>query len=278
SNGSNGSGSPTPAGEPSNGGVTFTEGETAVAIDVVPSENEATVIGEVETCASASVGDRFIIDIVINDVEDLLAFEASVSYDGSILDIVDRDVKLFLASEEGSQVVDTSKQTPDGSGQYTTGGVDTADPLSPETGSGVLVRLTLEATADGTSEISLAGIDANADGKDDRGVFLRNVDGDIIGDDDDDTFFDGPVASAKIVAGESCEDSDARVVSASGGEGSGDDDGGGDALPYIIGGAVALGLIAAAGAGYLAYRRRRESGLMSDTPPSNEPPADGSSF
>jgi hypothetical protein len=192
---------------------------------------------------------------------------------------VDRDVKLFLESAEGSQVVDTSKQTPDGSGQYTTGGVDTADPLAPETGSGVLARLTLEAKADGASEISLAGIDANADGKDDRGVFLRNVDGDIIGDDDEDTFFDGPVASAKIVVGESCEDSDAKVVAASGTEGSGDDDDGGDALPLVVGGAIAFGLIALAGAGYLAYRRRQESRAPEPgTPPTDEPPADGPSF
>ena len=273
--GTGGSGTqPTATGQASGNGGAPAEGETSVAIDAVPSENEATVVGEVETCASADVGDTFIVDLVVSDVEDLIAFEVNIGFDGSILEIVDRDVKLFMESEEGSQVVDTSKQTPNDSGDYTTGGVDTADPLAPESGSGVLARLTLQAKAEGTSPVSLESSDVNADGKADRGVFLRNVDGDIIGDENEDTFFDGPVAGGEIVVGEPCADSDAKVVAASGGDGSGDDDDGGrDALPFVIGGAVVFGLIAVAGAGYLAYRRRRETQADGGAPTADEPPS-----
>lgn len=275
---------PTTTEAPSDGG-NQAEGDNTVAVDVVPDGNEATIVGEVETCASANVGDRFIVDLVVSDIEDLLAFEANVGFVGEVLEVVDRDVKLFLDSAEGSQVVDTSKQTPDNSGLYTTGAVDTADPLAPESGSGVLARLTLQAKREGTSDLSLVAKDDNADGRNDRGVFLRNAAGEIIGDEDGDTFFDGSVGSGQIVVGEECEDSDARVVAAAAGGDSGSDgDGGSDVLPLVIGGAVAFGLIALAGAGYLAYKRRRETGVTDltsgspDEPPADQPPADDSSL
>ena len=251
--------------------------ETSVAVDAVPDDNEATVLGEIETCASAEVDDTFLVDLVINNVEDLLAFEISVGFDPTVVEVVDRDVEFLLNSGEGSQVVDTSKQTPDDSGLYGAGAVDTADPLAPDSGSGVLVRLTLEAKAEGATDISLDPVDANDDGKADRGVFLRNVDGDIIGDTNEDTFFDGPIAGAEILVGESCPDSEATVVKASGGSESGngdngDDDDGSDALPFIIAGAIAAGLLALTGAGYLAYRRRNAAGAPGDAMSNEEPP------
>ncbi len=254
--------------------------ETSVAVDAVPDDNEATVLGTIETCASGEVGDTFVVDLVINNVEDLLALEISVGSDPAIVDVVDRDVEFFLNSSEGSQVVDTSEQTPDDTGLYTTGAVDTADPLAPDSGSGVLVRLTLEAREAGSTDISLDPIDANNDGKADRGVFLRNVDGDIIGDTNEDTFFDGPIAGAEILIGEDCADSDAKVVKASGGSssddggGDSDDDDGSDALPFVIAGAIAAGLLALAGAGYLAYRRRAASSDATSTATEEPPPTD----
>jgi hypothetical protein len=275
-----GSGSESTATEAATDDGNQAEGDKTIAIDVVPDENEATVVGEVETCASANVGDRFIVDLVVSDIEDLLAFEADVGFDGSVLEIVDRDVELFLGSAEGSQVVDTSQSTPNDSGLYKVGAVDTADPLAPESGSGVLARLTIEAVSNGKSDISLNKIDDNADGANDRGVFLRNAAGDVIGDEDGDSFFDGPVGSGQIVVGAACEDSDTKVVIASSGTDSdGDDDSGSDALPFVIGGAIAFGLIALAGAGYLAYKRRREGSVTDlsseppDEPPSDQPPS-----
>jgi hypothetical protein len=249
--------------QPTEPGQTAAPGESpgadsgpSVAIDAVPTGNEANVIGEIETCARANKGDTFNVDMVVKDVKDLLAFEAAVKYDGGVLDIVGSDTKLFLANGEGSNVNDTSAHTPDDSGRYVAGAVDLADPAEPDSGSGVLVRLTIEATGDGTSQLSLKQADSNDDGKMDEGVFLRNVDGDIIGDANGDTFFDGPAGDAEIRVGKDCPDSDAKVVIAA--DNSGDENGdGGGGFPWPIAGGVAAAVVVAAGAAFYVLRIRR---------------------
>ncbi len=238
-----------------------TDSGPSVAIDVVPAGNEANVVGEIETCARADAGDTFNVDLIVQGVRELLAFEAQIKYDGDILDVVGSNTKLFLAGGEGSNVNDTSAHTPDDSGRYVAGAVDLADPAEPDSGSGVLVRLTFEAKKDGASELSLKQFDSNGDGKMDEGVFLRNVDGDIIGDTNDDTFFDGPAGDAEIRVGEDCEDSEAQVVSVGGEPGSDDaEDSGGGLSGVVIGVAAAGAATAAAGAAYYVLRVRRRGG------------------
>ena len=263
----NGTSGETPTIRPTEEGSTpVPPGSTKLAVDAISESNDAASVDSMDECAAADVGDVFTVDVVIEDVEDLLAFESTIAYDPEVLSVADRDVELFLDSEDGSQVVDTSAQVPDDSGQYTAGGVDTADPLSPESGSGILVRLTMEAVADGTSTLSVGPIDLNDDNHADKGAFLRNVDGITIGDEDNDTFFDGDIADAEIRVGETCDDADARVTLAGDVDepsaspvdrpGGDDDDG---SLLWILLGVGAVVIVIAAG-GYFLMRSRRSAG------------------
>jgi len=243
-------------------GPTFTPGSTAsraptgdtqLAIDTVITGNEATKLGHTDECARANEGDTFQVDVVIKGVKDLLAWELPISLDPQVLRVVDRDVKLFLQANQGSQVLDASNQTPDSTGVYVASAFDSADPVAPDSGEGVLVRLKLQALKTGTSKLSLKPADINGDTITDRGVLLRNVDSAIIGDTNDDTFFDGPTSDAEIRVGADCATS-GHVVTTGGGNAGGDD--GSDSWILVAIGAAVVAIVASAGAGFMLLRRR----------------------
>ena len=265
--GGDGSETETPTGSPGDGGTATPSasvvpvGDTELAIDAVTSGNSPTSIGEVDDCAAATEGEAFLLDVLISGVEDLLAWELPVTFDPEILRIDDHDVELFLAANEGSQVFDTSNQTPNDTGTYVASAFDAADPQTPDSGEGVLVRLVMMPVGNGVSEVGLGPLDINEDGTLDRGILLRNVDGALIGDEDGDSLFDGPAASAEIRVGSDCEDG-ATVVPAD--AQTEDDDGGSDTWIWIVSGIVIV-LVAAAGTVGIAVMRRRSSGPP--TPP-----------
>ena len=184
----------------------------SLAIDVIPDGDIPTSVTQIDSCASAQEGDTFNIDLIIEDVTDLLAWEVGISYEPKVLEVRDRDVQMFQAANANSQVLDTSNETPASSGRYAASAVDVADPASPDSGSGVLVRITLKAVGPGTSPLSLEKIDLDDDGAPDQGPFLRDVAGEIIGDEDGDTFFDGSAADAEIRVGEPCPAQSEAVV------------------------------------------------------------------
>ena len=261
--GSGESSTPTPSGSPSSGPATIsglpTSEGMSLGVDVIPPGNDATSLAVVEPCASAQVGDKFEVDLVIQDVADLLAWEIGLSYDPAVLEVQDRDVQMFQAANTGSSVLDISGETPDSSGRYTLSAVDTADPSRPDSGSGVLARITFKAIAEGTSPISLEKVDLDGDGTPDQGPFLRAHSGDIIGDDDGDTFFDGPTFDAEIRVGEPCpgaqgvegdqEGPTVRTID--------DDSGIGTGVIVAVAGGIAA-LIAAGGLAAFLIRRRRQ--------------------
>lgn len=248
---------------PSDGEATPTEGapagSTRLAIDVLPAGNKATEIDTIEDCAAADVGDVFLVDVVIENVEDLLAWEIPLRYDPEVLSVTDRDVVVFQDANSGSNVIDLSATTPDTSGRYVLESVDAADPATDDSGSGVLAHITMKAIGEGTSPVTMEKLDLDGDGDFDQGVFMRNVDGEIIGDDEGaDTLFDGPTAGAEIRVGGECPDAPgARVqlVSAGGVNGSANDDDGGTSLLLII--VIVLAAIVVLGGGAAFFVRRR---------------------
>ena len=253
---------PTDAGEsatPTPAGVGV--GSTRLAVDILPAGNEPTVIDAVETCAAASVGDVFRIDIVIEGVEDLLAWEIALSYDPEVLTVEGRDVEVFQDANSGSRVIDVSAATPDSTGRYVLAAVDSADPPSGDSGDGVLAHLTMMAIGKGTSPVTMTKLDLDGDGDVDQGVFLRRIDGKIIGDEEgDDTLFDGPVDGAEVrVEGECPGAPDARVQlvldTGEDGNSSGADDDDGVLLLLIIIGALAAIVLLAGGLTFFIRRR-----------------------
>jgi hypothetical protein len=225
--------------------------DTSIGVDADPAGNSATTLGLIDECISVAGGETFEIDIFVRDVTNLLAWSAYLETDPAVVQVVDRDVEQFQAANEGSNVFDGSEQTPDSDGFYSLNAVDTADPPSPDTGSGVLARITLEALAPGVSPLALAYRDIDDDGSTDQGPFLRNADAEPIDDDNDDTFFDGDVHDARVAVDMECPPPPVEEDD--------DDDGGSDTL--LIGG-VALAVVvvlAAGGAALLLLRRRRAS-------------------
>lgn len=178
--------------------------QTAIGIDADPTGNTATSLGPIDSCVEVPRDGAFQVDLFVRDVSDLLAWSAYLEFDPEIVQVVDHDVELFQAANSGSNLFDVSDKTPDTDGVYSVGAVDTADPQAPDSGAGVLARVTLEAVGSGVSSLRLALRDLDGDGTPDQGALLRRADGEIIGDETGDTFFDGPIAGAEVAVGRSC--------------------------------------------------------------------------
>lgn len=186
------------------GGESTAQTRSSIGVDADPAGNTATSLGPIDPCVSVSTGDTFDVDILIADVVDLLAWEVYFVYDGSIISIVDHDVHMFQAADGESNVFDLSEVLPDLDARYGVAAADLADPPAPDSGTGVLARLTLKAVGPGISPASVPPIDVNDDGKIDLGPFLNNVRGDPIDDVDDDGFFDGQIFAAQIAVDTAC--------------------------------------------------------------------------
>jgi hypothetical protein len=176
----------------------------ALAVDADPDGNAATSLGAADQCVAVRSGDSVQVDIVVTDVTDLLGWEAYAIYDAAVLKLTDRDVKLFLAANAGSNVFDASDAPANANGRYHVGGADIADPPVPDSGSGVLARLTFSALSPGASLISIRSLDFSGDDGVDIGPIMTALGGERIGDSDGDTYFDGPMSDAWIAVDTAC--------------------------------------------------------------------------
>ena len=181
---------------------------TLVGLDTDTEGNSAASLGVIDSCVSVDVGELFPVDIYVGNVSNLLGWEVYLRYDQSRLEIVHSDVRLFLSSRTGSNVIDVSDPLPNRSGLYRLAAADIASPAALESGSGVLARLVLQAKEAGGSPVSLPYLDFNTDGTYDLGPRLIGPSGLEMGDADGDGFFDGPIDTARVVVGSSCDGDD----------------------------------------------------------------------
>lgn len=179
--------------------VSQAQGETAIGVDVGVDDNSATSVGSVKSCLSAHKDDTFQADLYLSDVEDLLAWEAYVGYDSNVVQVVDRDVQMFQAADDGSAVFNASEAVPaNNDGLFRVAAADTRDPSVGDNGSGVLARLTLKAIGEGRTSLSVGPTDLDGDGQPDFGTTLTDVNGGHIGDSDGDSLFDGSVSTPEV--------------------------------------------------------------------------------
>jgi len=232
------------------------QAETSIGIDADSSGNTATTLGTIDECVEIREDESHEVDIFIRDVTDLLAWEAVLTFEPGVLEVVEEDVQLFMAANEGSDVQDVSREMP-GEGRYQLAAFDAADPFAPDSGSGVLARVTVKGVGPGVSELRLPLLDLDEDGNPDRGPLLRDIDVNSIGDVNGDTLFDGPIAEARIAVDASCTDEPgpaAQTASEGGDEGDGV-----GAVTIVV---VVVGVIASVAVGGLAATwavRRRPS-------------------
>lgn len=221
----------------------------ALGIDAEPSDNTATSLGVRNVCIAVHKGDTFDVDITVDGVTGLAAWEAYLAVDTSVINVVDRNVQLFLSSPPGSNTFDISESVPEGpgdDGRYRIGGAIITDPPIGVNGSGVLARLTLQAAGSGIATLSLKPIQTDA-GKP-VGAVLTDIDSNHLGDSNDDGLFDGPTLDATVAVDQDCpSDSEGPVAALTGG-------GGGGVSAWIFA-AAALGLVATAGFGGIALFR-----------------------
>lgn len=231
------------------------QAETSIGIDADASGNTDTALGAIDDCVVISEGESHEVDIFVRDVTDLLAWEAVLTFEPGVLEVVDGDVQLFMAANEGSDVQDVSGELPDSDGRYWVQAFDAADPLAPDSGSGVLARVTVKGIGPGVSELRLPLSDLDGDGNPDEGPLLRDIDVNSIGDVNGDTLFDGPIAEARIAVDASCTDEPGPAVLTAG-EGGGEGDGIGAVTIVIIVMGVVASVAVGGGAAAWAVRRR----------------------
>jgi hypothetical protein len=230
-----------------------------MGIDVDPSGNTATSLGERDSCISANPGDTFEVDVFVDGVTNLVAWEAYMSFDPSVIHVVDRDIHLIMASTPQGNAFDLSESVPDADGRYRISAGIISDPPESVSGAGVLARLSLQAQQSGITALDLGLFETSAGFV---GPVFTDIDGGQIGDTDEDSFFDGPNYQAEVIVGGNCitgleadpsgaDDDDVTTVLTGGDDGSG--------LAWWVFLIAALGIVGVAGAGGLAIIALRRS-------------------
>ena len=222
----------------------------SLGIDADPTGNTATLLDSRQVCIAVDSGDSFDIDITVENVSDLSAWEVYLGYDASVIQVVDRDVQMFLTSAPGSNAFDLSESVPDNNDPFRIGAANISDPPEGVSGSGVLARLTLQAVGGGVTDLTVGPQPTDAGRP--IGPTLTDVNGNQIADSDGDSMFDAPILDAIIAVDESCDTSGGVATAVLGG-----DDGG---VAWWIFLAAAVGLVATAGIGGVAFITLRKVG------------------
>ena len=224
----------------------------SLVIDAGISGNDATSIGTIENCISVPKDAEFQMDVVIRDVTDLLAWEIYLEYDGSVVNVTSQNVKLFQQANPGSSVLDISDRVPDDTGLHHLAALDSSDPTTPDSGTGVLARVTFKAVGSGDTKIGFGSQDLDHNGTPDKATLLRNVAAGPIGDTNNDNFFDGQVTGAEVAVDQDCPAGTVvappPVTKSSS-----------SSFPWLIVGGIAVAVVVLVGAGGALMLSRRRS-------------------
>jgi hypothetical protein len=130
-----------------------------VAIDTETSGNAANSVGAIQDCLAPSNGGTFNVDIVAKGVPPFANFAGGLGgfdfvlvYDPSQLVITGINDQMMLAVG-ANNIVDYSENPPDTDGHFHVRAYDLSN--NPESGNGVLARITLNAIGSGQSNLSL---------------------------------------------------------------------------------------------------------------------------
>lgn len=180
-------------------GTGTARGPVELGVDANPGGNTAISLGPAEGCISVSSGDTFDLDIFVSDVDNLVHWELYFTFDSSIVEMVNADMRMFLASNPWSSV--KVEWVPISDGQHFLGAADTR--LLGSSGSGVLARLTFEATGPGLSRADFLYVD-DGTGRMVKGPRLTATGRVAVGDVTGDRVFDGPTHHGFIAVDENC--------------------------------------------------------------------------
>ncbi len=137
----------------------------AIDMDINNSPaNTATSLGSLESCGTLNSGASLTIDVVIRGIPPgggasggLLSFQFSLLYDAAKVAVAWVDPRMLVAANVGSSIPSFGDQAPDSDGDLLVAALDTSQ-SAPESGDGVLARLTLQGVAAGISSLILADV------------------------------------------------------------------------------------------------------------------------
>lgn len=120
-----------------------------IGLDMRPNAS-STSSSSADTCVEVDEGDEFAIDIFVTNADSLTAWELRVDYDPEVVSLESADYDYLLTASGGG--VFPSLFEKELEGRYFLAAAETRN---PDSGSGVLARLTLTALEKGTSAISI---------------------------------------------------------------------------------------------------------------------------
>ena len=129
---------------------------TLAAIGIMSGPTLAATIEISPGASTVSAGDPLSLDITINDVADIYAFEFDLSFDPSILSAIGITEGPFLAAGGATSFLPGSIDNALGTVSMT--GDSLLGPIPGVTGSGTLATIDFIALAVGTSPVDLSGI------------------------------------------------------------------------------------------------------------------------
>jgi hypothetical protein len=173
--------------------------------DVADASAQSTPSLSVTPCAELDPGDTSTIALGVSGVTNLLAWEAYLAYDREIVEVIAREVHLFLGARPNSNVFDLSDPVPNKTGLYRLAAADLSlAEDSAESGAGIIATITVLGKREGVSAANIFRADLDGDTTIDIGPTLTSKNGKQISDFNGDRIFDGPLFSGQIAVGVSC--------------------------------------------------------------------------
>jgi hypothetical protein len=164
-------------------------GTTTLGVDVNTDGNDASHLGTIDNCRRVEASDSVDVDVFVKDVSDavpLQGFDIYVGFDSTRLTLTAQNAPHMVSG------LDASDPVPDSTGKHFVGIGATA----PVSGSGVLTRLTFQASSQGSANIVIVAAFP-------YWPILSGPSG-YPGDTNSDHYFDGPIVNARVAIGQDC--------------------------------------------------------------------------
>lgn len=169
---------------------------TALGLDMQPQNNTASRVAAVHPCTEVAVGDVFTADIWVSNVQKLMAWELRLDYDSSLVNLENADFNQFLVSTAPAGSIFPSLMDAETPNRYFLAAAEFNG--TPDSGSGVLARLSLKAVGKGLGTVSIAASPSYL------GPRLTAAGGVPIGDTSGDGIWDQPIVDGQVAVGQPC--------------------------------------------------------------------------
>jgi len=175
-------------------GPSRAQSSTYLGLDLVSDGNSGALLDSVQDCVEVQVGDLLPLDVFIGDAHELRAFELRFAFDPEVLRMAGHDFEQFLITTAPRGSVFPTLFEMEKPGRYFLAAAEFRG--TPDSGSGVLARLTMEVLAPGRTPVTIV--------TDPSFLSPHLTDADNPKGED---LFQGPVSGGEVSVGEPCSPS-----------------------------------------------------------------------